>query len=202
MSYYEEEEENGFLKGIGQFFLDFIETIVIALAIFVIVYKFLMQPHQVKGNSMFDNFHNGEYVLTNKIAYQLNDPEVGDVVIFEAPKNEDYDYIKRIVGMPGDKIMIKKGKVYINNQLFDEMGYLDSNTYTRTGSYLSEGQEIIVASDSYFVIGDNRDHSSDSREWGFVPLENIVGKAWIRYWPLNKMGMIKKYPKLTTSQEI
>jgi len=201
MTYYE-EEENSFLKSIGQFFLDFIETIVIALAIFVIVYKFLMQPHQVKGDSMFDNFHNGEYVLTSKITYKLNDPEVGDVVIFEAPKNEDYDYIKRIVGMPGDRVMIKKGKVYINSQLFDESGYLDTAVYTRTGRYFPEGEEIIVPNSSYFVIGDNRDHSSDSREWGFVPIENIVGKAWVRYWPLNKMGVIKKYPKLTTSQEL
>jgi len=200
MSYY--EEGNNFLKSIGRFFLDFIETIVIALVIFVIVYKFLMQPHQVKGDSMLDNFYNGEYVLTNKIGYEFNDPEVGDVVIFEAPKNADYDYIKRIVGVPGDSIMIKRGKVYINNQLFDESGYLDNTIYTRTGRYLPEGEEIIVPNDSYFVIGDNRDHSSDSREWGFVPIENIVGKAWIRYWPLNKIGVIEKYPKLTTSQGI
>jgi len=200
MSYY--EKENNFLKDIGRFFLDFIETIVIALVIFIIVYRFLMQPHQVKGNSMLDNFDSGEYVLTNKVIYQLNEPESGDVVIFEAPKNEDYDYIKRIIGIPGDRIMIKRGKVYINSQLFDESGYLDNTIYTRTGSYLSEGEEIIVPNDSYFVIGDNRDHSSDSREWGFVPIENIVGKAWIRYWPLNKMGAIEKYPKLITLEEL
>jgi signal peptidase I len=188
-------EGDSIAKRIWQWFLDFIETIVIALAIFVVVYQFLFQPHQVKGDSMYDNFYSGEYLLTDKISYKFNEPKVGDVVVFQAPMNEEYDYIKRIVGLPGDKVMIKEGKVIVNSQAFDESGYLDPEIMTRPGQYAKEGVVVTVPSDQYFTMGDNRSNSSDSRDWGTVPIENIVGKAWVRYWPLNKMGVVEEYPK-------
>ena len=183
------------LKSLWLFFLDFIETIVIALAIFVVVYRFLFQPHQVRGNSMFDNFHDGEYLLTDKIDYRFHQPSRGDVVVFKAPKHEEYDYIKRIVGLPGDQVSIKGGQVLINNEKLDESGYLDPRTITRAGMYAEEGLIITVPIGSYFVMGDNRNNSSDSRDWGPVPIENIVGKAWVRYWPINQLGVVNKYPK-------
>jgi signal peptidase I len=188
-------EGDSIAKRIWQWFLDFIETIVIALAIFVVVYQFLFQPHQVKGNSMYDNYYNGEYLLTDKISYRFDEPQVGDVVVFKAPMNEDYDYIKRIVGEPGDRVMIKSGKVMVNGQTFDESGYLDMEVTTRPGQFAKEGVTVTVPSEQYFTMGDNRNNSSDSRDWGTVPIENIVGKAWVRYWPLNKIGVIEKYPK-------
>jgi signal peptidase I len=188
-----EEESVG--KKIWLFFLDFVETIVIALAIFVVTYRFLFQPHQVKGNSMYDNFYSGEYLLTDKISYRFKEPQYGDVVVFKAPKNEDYDYIKRLVGMPGDRVTIRDGRVYVNGQFLDESGYLDASVKTRPGTYAKGGLSITVPSGAYFALGDNRDNSSDSRDWGPVPEENIVGKAWVRYWPLNKMGLVEKYPK-------
>ena len=86
----------GFLKAVGNFFVDFIETAVVALSLFVVVYLFIFQPHQVKGDSMLPNYHDGEYLLTNKVSYRVGKPKRGDVIIFKAPKNEDYDYIKRI----------------------------------------------------------------------------------------------------------
>ena len=181
-----------FLKKIGQLLLDFIETVVIALAIFVIVYLFLWQPHQVKGNSMLPNFHNGEYILTDKISYRFGEPKRGDIIVFKAPKNEDYDYIKRIVGLPEDKIQIKGGRIYLNNTLLDENSYLDDTVNTRGGSFLSEGEIKTIAEDSYVAVGDNRAHSSDSREWGAIPRGNIIGKAWLRYWPISKAGLIPK----------
>jgi signal peptidase I len=193
-----EQESTG--RRVWLFFLDFVETIVIALAIFVVVYRFLFQPHQVKGNSMFDNFHNGEYLLTDKISYQFKEPLHGDVVVFKAPGNEDYDYIKRIVGLPGDRVMVKDGRVYLNGQLLDESGYLDSRIRTRSGAYAREGLTLTVPQGAYFVLGDNRDNSSDSRDWGAVPHENMVGRAWVRYWPLNKLGVVEKYPKLENLQ--
>jgi signal peptidase I len=179
------------------FFLDFIETIVIALAIFVVVYQFLFQPHQVKGNSMYDNLHDGEYLLTDKVSFRFNDPQRDEVIVFKAPQNEDFDYIKRVIGLPGDRVMISNNKVYLNDSLLDESAYLDPNIITRSGNFLREGVATTVPSNSYFVMGDNRSNSSDSRDWGFVPNDNIVGRAWIKYWPLNQMGVIKKYPKLT-----
>ncbi|GAG28144.1 unnamed protein product, partial [marine sediment metagenome] len=91
------------------------------MAVFVIIYLFLFQPHQVKGSSMFPTFHDGEYILTDKISYRLKEPKRGDVVIFRAPRNEEYDYIKRIVGLPGDTFKIENGKILVNNNPLNEI---------------------------------------------------------------------------------
>lgn len=189
------DDEGRFLRRLWLWFLDFIETIVIALAIFVVVYRFLFQPHQVKGNSMYDNFHDGEYILTDKISYRFRPPQRDDVVVFKAPQNEDYDYIKRIIAMPGDRIKVSQGRIYVNDQAVDESGYLDPRINTAAGVWAKEGQSLTVPANEYIVMGDNRSHSSDSREWGPVPQANIVGRAWLRYWPLNQIGLIDKYPK-------
>lgn len=181
----------GILKRIVGFFLDFVEVTVIALAMFVIMYLFLFQPHQVKGSSDFPNFHDGEYLLTDKISYRLNVPKRGEVIIFKAPRNEDYDYIKRIIGLPGETVMIRNGKVYLNNRLLAEP-YIPADYQTFGGSFAQEGQLIPIPEGQYFVLGDNRSHSSDSRDWGTVPRENIIGKAWLRYWPLNRVGLIAR----------
>lgn len=179
------------LKKIGSFFLDIIQTVVIALAIFVIVYLFFFQPHQVKGNSMHPNFSNGEYLLTNKITYRFQEPKRGDVVVFTAPRNQEYEYIKRIIGLPGESIKITAGDVFINQERLEE-NYLPEGLKTNSGSFLKEGQVFSLPEGEYIVMGDNRNHSSDSREWGTVPRENIIGKAWLRYWPLAKFGLVKR----------
>jgi signal peptidase I len=176
-------------RKIGSFFLDLVETVVMAMAVFVIIYLFLFQPHQVKGSSMLPNFHDGEYILTDKISYRLKEPQRGDVVVFRAPRNEEYDYIKRIVGLPSDTLKIKNGKIFVNNTPFNE-SYLSSDHITLPGKFYKEGETFAIPKDQYFVLGDNRSHSSDSREWGLVPKENIVGKAWLRYWPTNRFGVI------------
>jgi len=175
----------------GVFILDMIETLVMALAVFVIVYLFLFQPHQVRGSSMYPNFHDGEYILTDKISYRLGEPKRGDVVVFRAPRNEEYDYIKRIVGLPGDTIRIDGGRIFLNNSLINE-AYLPKDHITSAGGFIKAGQIATVPKEQYFVLGDNRNHSSDSREWGFVPKENIIGKAWLRYWPPERFGKIKE----------
>ncbi|OGD54092.1 signal peptidase I [Candidatus Beckwithbacteria bacterium RBG_13_35_6] len=183
------------LKAIFNFFLDFLQTIVTALSIFVIIYLFLVQPHQVKGNSMYTplatSFNNGEYILTNKIGYRFEQPQRNEVIVFKAPLNEEYDYIKRIIAIPGDMVKINQGQIYLNSQLLDESSYLPANTYTQAGYFLKEGEELSIPTDKYFVLGDNRAHSSDSREWGLVSRNSIVGKAWFRYWPISKIGVIE-----------
>lgn len=178
-------------RKVGSFFLDFIETVVMALAVFVIIYLFLFQPHQVRGSSMYPNFHDGEYILTDKITYRLREPKEGDVIIFRAPKNEEYDYIKRITAIPSKCLQILNGKLFIDNQPADE-SYLPEGYTTPAGSFLKAGATVCVPERQYFVLGDNRSHSSDSREWGFVPKENIIGKAWLRYWPPNQFGLIQR----------
>lgn len=179
------------LRKIGSFFLDLFETIVIALSIFALIYLFLFQPHQVRGSSMYPNFHDGEYLLTDKISYQFSLPDRGDVVIFKAPGNEEYDYIKRIIGLPGERVEIENGQILVNGTPLKE-SYLPESLPTNSGSFLKEGRIILVKGDEYLVMGDNRPHSSDSRTWGPVPKGNIIGKAWIKYWPLEEAGQIPR----------
>ncbi|MBI3384620.1 signal peptidase I [Candidatus Gottesmanbacteria bacterium] len=179
------------VKRIGAFFLDAIETVVIALAIFVVIYLFLIQPHQVKGSSMYPNFIDGEYILTDKISYRLHLPQRGDVIVFKAPKDHEIDFIKRIIGLPGEVVKVSGGFVYINEKQLSEV-YLPKDYVTKPGSFLTLDQNAIVAPDEYFVLGDNRSHSSDSREWGFVKKEEIIGKAWFRYWPVSQLGFVPK----------
>ncbi len=177
--------------------VDIIETIVVAAAIFIVVYLFLLQPHQVKGASMEPNFHDGEYILTDKITYRFGEPQRGDVVIFKSPTNPDVDFIKRIVALPGERIEIKNNKVIIfNNQNPD--GITLSEPYEimepiAGGSHLREGKIVKVPVGNYFVFGDNRTHSFDSREWGPLKKSEIIGKAWVRYWPLSKISLIKRF---------
>ncbi|MCL5090391.1 MAG: signal peptidase I [Patescibacteria group bacterium] len=184
------------LKKLGQFILDTIQAIVLALSIFIIVYLFLFQPHQVKGNSMFPNFHNGEFLLTNKISYRFGLPERGDVIVFKAPKSEpcaeiECEYIKRVIALPGDKVMVSNGVIYVNEQKLDESAYLPKDYLTNYGSFLLEGVERIIPQGYYLPLGDNRPYSRDGREFGPVPMESIVGKAWLRYWPINSFGLVK-----------
>lgn len=183
------------LKAIGSFFLDIIQTIVLALSIFIIIYLFLIQPHQVKGNSMYPNFHDGEFILTNKISYRLGSPQRGDVIIFKAPPGEpcaeiECEYIKRIIGLPGDRVKIQNGGVYINGSKLNE-SYLANGLYVSPGSYLMENTEREVPENEYLALGDNRSQSRDGREFGPIVKEDIIGKAWIRYWPFTRMGTIK-----------
>lgn len=177
-------------KNLFGVFWDFIEAIVFALAIFVVVYLFLFQPNQVKGNSMYPTFKDGQFIFTDKISYRLGDPKRGDVVVFRSPKNENIDFIKRIIAQPGETVKISEGKVYVNGQLLDETQYLASDVFTGPESFLSENQEIIIPEGMYFVMGDNRGHSSDSRDFGPVTPKEFVGKVFFRYWPVGDFGKI------------
>lgn len=179
-----------FLRNLWLFFLDFLETIVVSLAIFAVVYIFLFQPHQVDGRSMEPNFHNGEYILTDKISYRLHPPKRGDVVVFHSPQDERNDFIKRIIGIPGDTLMVKGGFVYLNGTKLEEK-YINDPDQVLAGRFLREGETYEVAPEQYIVMGDNRLHSSDSREWGPVNLRGIVGRAFFRYWPVPVFGPVK-----------
>jgi signal peptidase I len=178
-----------FLRNLWLFFLDFLETIVVSLAIFAVVYIFLFQPHQVDGQSMVPNFHNAEYILTDKLSYRIHEPKRGDVVVFHSPQDERVDFIKRILGVPGDTLKISDGYVYLNGIKLEE-GYVNDPGAVLAGRFLRENLEVEVPPGQYFVMGDNRGHSSDSREWGFVSRPGIVGRAFFRYWPVKVFGLI------------
>ncbi len=177
------------LRSLWLFFLDFLETIVVSLAIFAVVYIFLFQPHQVDGRSMEPNFLDKEYILTDKISYRIHAPKRGDVVVFHSPADERVDFIKRIIGVPGDIIKIERGYVLLNGQKLEEQ-YVNDPGQVLAGRYLREGYEVEVPIGQYIVMGDNRLHSSDSREWGPVTKNGIVGRAFFRYWPVAAFGPI------------
>jgi signal peptidase I len=177
------------LRNLWLFFLDFLETIVVSLAIFAVVYIFLFQPHQVDGRSMEPNFHNAEYILTDKISYRIHTPNRGDVVVFHSPQDERVDFIKRIIGIPGDTVMVKGGYAYLNGIKLNE-AYINDPGQVLPGRFMRDGVELDVPPGQYLVMGDNRLHSSDSREWGLVSETGIVGRAFFRYWPIPVFGTV------------
>jgi signal peptidase I len=181
----------GFLRKIYTFLLDTVQSLLLVFAVFLVIYIFLFRPFQVSGNSMYPTFLDREYILTNIITLRFNKPKLGDVIVFKAPPDPEKDYIKRVIGVPGDTVIIKNGKVYINSTLLNEGAYLDSTIKTYPGSFLAENVSVTVPPNSYFVLGDNRTGSSDSREWGFVSFGSIVGESLLVYWPFNKIEVIK-----------
>lgn len=172
------------------FIMSILETVVFIGSLFIVVYLFIMQPNQVKGASMEPTFSSGDYILTAKITYKLRSPERGDVVVFQSPKNPDIEYIKRVVGLPGDKILVKNNEVYINESMLNEH-YISAKTNLWEGGFLKEGQEMVVPENDIFVMGDNRPRSSDSREFGPISIDSIIGVVIYRYFPANKIGVIK-----------
>lgn len=177
------------IKRIVASFFDFVQSIVVVLAIMVMIYLFVMSPQEINGASMEPNFHNGEYILTNKVEYKFREPKRGDVVIFKSPRNKEIDFIKRVIGMPGDRVSLRNNMFYVNGVALEEP-YLSPGIYIFGGSYLRENDEVIVPPGTYFVVGDNRQHSSDSREFGPIAKEDFIGKALLRYFPFTRMGFI------------
>lgn len=178
-------------RRLGAFFLDILEVVSLAVGVFLVLYLLVMQPHKIKGSSMFPNFIDAEYLLTDKLTYRFKEPQRGDVIVFRSPADENEDYIKRIIGLPGDEVSLNENHIYINGKYLDEP-YLDSSVITQGSKFLAEGDKITVPSDQYFVLGDNRTASSDSRAWGFVPKKDINGRAWFVYWPVKKAGTVEK----------
>lgn len=178
------------------FILEFVQSIVLALSVFVLLYLFVVQPNEIKGNSMVPNFINGELLLTDKLSYQFGSPKRGDVVVFKAPPSEpcsedECEYIKRVMGVPGDKVKVEEGKVYLNGQLLKQE-FLAEEIRTEPGTYSQEGVEKTIPTGQYLCLGDNRPHSRDGREFGPIKKELIVGRAFFRYWPLKSVGLIPK----------
>lgn len=178
------------LRRLGAFFLDILEVVVFAIAIFLFIYLLVLQPHKIKGDSMQPNYPDGEFLLTDKVTYRFKKPERGDVIVFDAPGSQSEEYIKRIIGLPGEKVNISDGSVFVNGIKLQE-DYLNKTLITSPGSFALEGKEIMVPTDNFFVLGDNRIASSDSRTWGFVGKEKINGRAWVVYWPPENVGIVK-----------
>ncbi len=185
----EEHPKNPAILRVIDFSFDVLQQIALGAAFFVIFYLYFVQPNQVKGMSMYPTFKDKEYILTDKITYKLREPRRGEVIILQSPDNPDVDFIKRIIGIPGERIKIEAGIVYVNDQALEE-AYIDVSTPTFPNGFLTEGEERVVPQDSYFVLGDNRPGSADSREYGFIERSHIIGRVIYRYFPLSSAGSI------------
>mgnify|MGYP001614219874 CR=1 FL=1 len=146
---------------------------------FLVIYIFFFRPFQINGNAMYPNYQNGQYYISSLNYGNLNK---GDVIFFKAPPDTEKDYIKRIIALPGDTISIRGGSVYLNGNLLNENAYLKPDVKTYTGAFLKEGESMTIPPGEYFVMGDNRSYSSDSREWGFVPKNYIISKVSFCYY--------------------
>lgn len=191
------------MKSILGRFMDVIEFFVSTATVAILIYLVVTQPHQVNGNSMYPNFHDGEFLLTDKLTYKFRPPQRGDVIVFTAPPAArcptglNCDFIKRIIALPGEKVRIENHKIYISGGQLVEP-YLSTEIVTNAGStlksFLPEGVEQTIPEGNYLVMGDNRIASSDSRDWGVVEKNKIVGKAWLRYWPPSVAGVLAFEP--------
>ena len=161
--------------------LDIVETLVLSLILFFGI-NALTARIRVESISMQPNLYAGDMVLVNRLAYRFGQPQRGEIIVFKyPPEPTQTPYIKRIIGLPGDRIQIANGQVIVNDQVLVE-SYISVTT--------SRGGEWVVPEQSLFVMGDNRNNSSDSRAWGMVPYDNIIGKALFIYWPLDHTGAL------------
>jgi signal peptidase I len=147
---------------------------------------------------MYATLHDNDLLVASKISYKLHQPQRGDIIVFKPPDEASRDFIKRIIGLPGERIHIKDSVVYINGKVLQEP-YLPER-WTYNNQWPASGQDQLIPPDEYFVMGDNRNHSSDSRTFNFIELSSILGKAEIRIWPLGQVGLLGAKPTLTAGQ--
>lgn len=183
--------------------MDILETIVITITIFALVYLLAFQPTVIDGYSMTTKaggFDDGQRIITDLLTYRFRNPTRGEVIIFHPPNNKNNDLIKRVIALPGEKFKIENSIVTIYNDehpngfVLDESSYLDPSirtvASTSSVSPTKEGKIVDVPEGHYFVMGDNRQNSSDSRSFGFVDFNEIIGKGFVRYWPVTEAGVL------------
>lgn len=178
------------IKNTLSFIWEIVKIVIIALVIVVPIRYFLFQPFLVRGQSMEPNFENGDYLIIDEISYRLREPERGEVIVFRYPYQPSQRFIKRIIGLPGETVEIKEGKVMIikNNQteILDESIYLPKDLKTQGNIKIS------IPENKFFVLGDNRNVSADSRSWGLLLRGNIIGRVYLRIWPFTAFAKVGK----------
>jgi len=169
---------------------EIVETIILTLLVFLVL-RFAVQNYRVDGQSMEPSLHDQEYILVDKAAYLFHPPERGDIIVFEYPFDPQVDYIKRIIAIPGDTISVVGETVAVDGVNLNEPYINKDDLFNPFGPI----KNLVVKSGEYFVMGDNRGNSPDSREWGFVPRQNIIGKAALTYWPFgeNNFGLLPNF---------
>jgi signal peptidase I len=174
------------LVALGREVRAFLRDLALTVLIAIVIVAFVIQPVRVEGTSMLPRLHDGERIFVNKFIYKFEPIRRGDIVVFWYPNDPSKSFIKRVIGLPGEMISIRRGIVYINGEPLPEP-YLDPSLHTREENM----PPVYVREHYYFVMGDNRDSSNDSRQWGLVPEKYIYGKAVFRYWPLSNIGRLR-----------
>jgi signal peptidase I len=165
-------------------FREIIITVLIAVAVFAVL-RLTVQSSTVLMSSMEPNFYHGDTIMVNKVNYRFSDPQRGQVIIFNPPFDSPHPFIKRVIGLPGDMVEVKDGKVFVNGTALDEEYIMEPPNYTMPPTE--------VPAKKYFVLGDNRNNSNDSQDGWTVPRNNIIGKAWFVYWPPSRWGVVRHY---------
>jgi signal peptidase I len=174
------KESSGFLR----FLKDVLETLILSLILFVTI-NVVSARIRVDGESMQPTLLSGEYVMVNRLSYRFGSPQRGDIIIFHPPPKPSEEWVKRVIGLPGDEVEVKNNAVYVNGQRLDE-SYIKVTTNPDGNWQVPAGQ--------LFVLGDNRNNSDDSRGWGTLPMANVIGKAVLIYWPPTSWGLLEHVP--------
>lgn len=161
--------------------------VLIAFSLAWLIKSFVMQPFYIPSASMEPTLVPHDHVLVNKFIYRFQDPRRGDIMVFEYPLDPNKDYIKRLVGVPGDRIKVVGGVVYRNGEKLKEPYLANPGD---SSDFPAGGGQIVVPKNKYFMMGDNRGNSADSRMWGFLPKKNVVGKAFVIYFPFTRVGSV------------
>lgn len=175
-------------KNAVEFAWDIAKIFVISLIIIIPIRYFIVQPFFVRGASMEPNYYQGDYLLVDEISYRFSNPERGDVIIFKFPGNPSQFFIKRIIGLPNETITIEEGEVIIENSQYSEGLSLDEPYLKATDT--SGNLEIVLGEEDYFVLGDNRVASHDSRRWGPLADHFIIGRVFLRAWPFGRFELM------------
>ncbi|MFZ2154389.1 MAG: signal peptidase I [Candidatus Moraniibacteriota bacterium] len=192
-------EKNELYQGVGGFFLEIVKIFILAVVVIWPIRMFIFQPFFVQGASMEPNFQDGQYLIVNELGYKQIDIKInkinsfkeikrGDVIVFRYPLNPKQFFIKRIVGLPGERIRVDKGEVFIYNETNPE-GFKLEEDYLNADLITKGDNDYVIKNDEYYVMGDNRNHSSDSRMWGPIKDSNVIGKVLLRAWPLDKIKL-------------
>jgi signal peptidase I len=172
------------MRIIFAFFWEILKIVILAALIVFPIRYFLFQPFIVSGQSMEPNFHHGDYLIIDKLSFRLREPKRGEVIVFKYPRNPSQRYIKRIIGLPGEEVRIEDGNLKINGKILNESQYLPQ--------VQTPGNLVLKLSENeYFVLGDNRNSSLDSRSWGPLLRENIIGRVFLRAWPITTFAQIE-----------
>ncbi len=168
------------------------EPFLIAAVLALLIRTFLLGPYKIPTGSMRPTFLEGDRIFVDKLSYRFHSPARGDIVVFKYPLDKKKDFVKRLAGLPGDHVEIRDGKLIVNGKTLEGSPFGDHYYYNREDwEFAKEGLRIEVPAERYFVLGDNSAQSSDSRNWGFVPKKNMIGKAFFIWWPPKRVKLVK-----------